>query len=368
MATITPVNVWSSANDWTGDPLRDWLIKVNTNIDNLNTDKVETSDFTDANIKVKYENNADTNAYTDAEKTAVSTISGKSDRAWDTYTGNHNFSGAELEIPNWTAPVVNADWEIAIDTSVSWLSHGIIRYYATEEVFNLPLPVAQLAALNNGFIPKFNASTQEFELVAETTGWGDTITTTVNTIKKDSTAWTSDTYGVLTGAVNSINTTYTTSTSIYVSWTLTVYRNGVRQVQGISEDWVETTPWSGIFDFNTAPLTWDVIDVEYSNQDVTASALIAEKDVTSVSTNYTVLSTDRVVLVNAASWDLTITLPTPINVDTVWVTIKKIDTSWNIVTIATPWSETIDNETTIDILSPFESITTITDGSNYFIK
>lgn len=41
MSTINPVNVWASPNDNTGDLWRDWFIKLNTNIDNLNTDKVE---------------------------------------------------------------------------------------------------------------------------------------------------------------------------------------------------------------------------------------------------------------------------------------------------------------------------------------
>ena len=47
MSTITPVNVWASPNDNTWDTLRDWFIKVNTNIDNLNTDKLEASDISD---------------------------------------------------------------------------------------------------------------------------------------------------------------------------------------------------------------------------------------------------------------------------------------------------------------------------------
>ena len=41
MTTITPVNVWSAPDDNTGDLWREGFIKLNTNIDNLNTDKVE---------------------------------------------------------------------------------------------------------------------------------------------------------------------------------------------------------------------------------------------------------------------------------------------------------------------------------------
>ena len=55
-----------------------WLIhrtKINDNFTNVNNDKVETSAYTDANVKTKYENNADTNAFTDAEKSKLSSLS-----------------------------------------------------------------------------------------------------------------------------------------------------------------------------------------------------------------------------------------------------------------------------------------------------
>ncbi len=71
MAIITPINIGSAPNDGTWDTIRESFNKTNTNIDNLNTDKVETSDYTDADVKTKYESNADTNAFTDAEKTKL---------------------------------------------------------------------------------------------------------------------------------------------------------------------------------------------------------------------------------------------------------------------------------------------------------
>lgn len=43
MAVITLVGIGSAANDGTGDPLRTAMDKINTNITNLNNDKVETS-------------------------------------------------------------------------------------------------------------------------------------------------------------------------------------------------------------------------------------------------------------------------------------------------------------------------------------
>jgi len=81
----------------------------------------------------------------------------------------------------------------------------------------------------------------------------------------DQSGGTSDTYGDLAGTINSTNTTFTVSTTAYVSGSLKVYLNGQLQTQGSSEDWVETTPDSGIFDFITAPETGDEITVTYQS-------------------------------------------------------------------------------------------------------
>ena len=48
--------------------------KLNNNFANLNTDKLETSEFSDANIKIKYEANADTNAFTDTDKDKLDNV------------------------------------------------------------------------------------------------------------------------------------------------------------------------------------------------------------------------------------------------------------------------------------------------------
>lgn len=79
----------------------------------------------------------------------------------------------------------------------------------------------------------------------------------------DQSAGTSDTYGILAGLVNSSNTQYTVSLGSYITGSLTVFLNGQLQTQGTSEDWVETTPASGTFDFVTAPTTGDLITAVY---------------------------------------------------------------------------------------------------------
>lgn len=84
-----------------------------------------------------------------------------------------------------------------------------------------------------------------------------------NELQVDQSGGTSDTYGVLAGTINGSNTTFTTSTP-YETGTLKVYLNGQLLTQGSAEDWVETTPGSGTFDFNTAPESGDEITAYYA--------------------------------------------------------------------------------------------------------
>ena len=72
------------------------------------------------------------------------------------------------------------------------------------------------------------------------------------------------TYGLLAGAVDGTNDTYTVSLGKYGSGKLQVYLNGLIQLQGASDDFVELVPASGTFKFNTPPVTSDIITVVYS--------------------------------------------------------------------------------------------------------
>ena len=72
------------------------------------------------------------------------------------------------------------------------------------------------------------------------------------------------TYALLTGSINGSNTLFTVSQGVYISGTLVVARNGQVLTQGSSNDWVETTPASGTFTFNTAPNTGDILTAWYN--------------------------------------------------------------------------------------------------------
>ncbi len=82
-----------------------------------------------------------------------------------TGTGVNDYGGADsFEIPNSAAPTVNADGEIAVDTTVADFSHGIIKYYSGEEVGVLAMPIAEFTSPANGEVPIYNSTADEFQL------------------------------------------------------------------------------------------------------------------------------------------------------------------------------------------------------------
>lgn len=151
-----------------------------------------------------------------------------------------------------------------------------------------------------------------------TFGGGGT-TTNINNIFVDQSGGTSDTYGALSGTINGSNTTFTVAQGVYASGTLKVYLNGQLQTQGTSEDWDETTPGSGTFDFNTAPVSGDEITVEYQTVDTSSGGQSVNVESAGSATLVTgelstgVSSILNVVESNAASQ--TITLPAAVTAD-----------------------------------------------------
>lgn len=88
-----------------------------------------------------------------------------------TVAGAIDAGGAtSLEIPNGTAPTVNADGEIALDTSVADWSHGIPLIYGGEELGIVAMPIAQFTSPTDGYVIAYNATNDELELVAQSGG------------------------------------------------------------------------------------------------------------------------------------------------------------------------------------------------------
>lgn len=87
-------------------------------------------------------------------------------------------------------------------------------------------------------------------------------------------------------------------------------------------------------------------------------------EITSTTSNMTLGNTNTIVLVNASSGNITITLPSaPITGKR--YTIKKIDNSVNVVIITS--TKTIDGQTSITISNQYEVVNIIYDGNNYYI-
>ena len=83
--------------------------------------------------------------------------------------------------------------------------------------------------------------------------------------------------------------------------------------------------------------------------------------------NHTALVTDLVLLCDATSGVLTISLPAAAPNIGVHYHIKKIDSSGNAVTIDGDGSETIDRDATVDITTQDESLHVVCDGNDWFI-
>lgn len=92
-----------------------------------------------------------------------------------TLTGVIDAGGADsFELPNSAAPTVNADGEIAIDTTVTDFAAGVIKYFSTAEMGVVAMPVAQFGTPTNGAVPTYNATNDQFEMSVPS-GAGDVV-------------------------------------------------------------------------------------------------------------------------------------------------------------------------------------------------
>ena len=97
------------------------------------------------------------------------------------YTGTQDFGASpSLEIPNGAAPTLNADGQVAVDVTVTGFSHGVLKYFASEEMAVVAVPIAQLVSPADGNVLTYNAAAQEWQLSAGGgpsggDAWGDTV-------------------------------------------------------------------------------------------------------------------------------------------------------------------------------------------------
>lgn len=89
--------------------------------------------------------------------------------------------------------------------------------------------------------------------------------------------------------------------------------------------------------------------------------------VTTINSNATLNTSQYVILVNAASTNINITLPNATTAANYQYAIKKIDSSSNSVIISGSNSQTIDGETGISFNTQYEGVVLVNDGNNWFI-
>jgi hypothetical protein len=99
----------------------------------------------------------------------------------------------------------------------------------------------------------------------------------------------------------------------------------------------------------------------------TAWTTTNNKNVATKTANYTALQSDDIIRGDATSGAITITLPTAVGNSGEIFHIKKIDSSANAVTIATTSSQTIDGALTQPILTQYQNITVVSNGSGWDI-
>jgi len=81
-------------------------------------------------------------------------------------TGAVQITAGTMRIPLSTTPTMAVDGDFAIDTLVTDFSHGIMKYFDGEELGVISMPIAQFGTPTGGHVISYNATNDEFELVA----------------------------------------------------------------------------------------------------------------------------------------------------------------------------------------------------------
>lgn len=86
---------------------------------------------------------------------------------------NIDFNGASsLKVPYGATPTISANGHLAVDSTVTDFSTGILKYYGGEEMGVIAMPIGEFTSPTDGHVVAYNATNDEFELVAPSGGGG----------------------------------------------------------------------------------------------------------------------------------------------------------------------------------------------------
>jgi hypothetical protein len=99
--------------------------------------------------------------------------------------------------------------------------------------------------------------------------------------------------------------------------------------------------------------------------DITGNNLLS--NIKTVTGNYSMSISDGVILSNSPSANLTLTLPLASNIPGKYIDIKKIDAGGFQLIVTPQGGNLIDNQSSQVITDQYNSMTLISDGSNFWI-
>jgi len=94
-----------------------------------------------------------------------------------TGTGVYDFGGATtFEIPNSATPTLNANGQIAVDTTVTDFADGVLKYYGGAEMGVVAMPISEFSSPVDGKVIAYNGTTDKFTLTTVSASPGGSTT------------------------------------------------------------------------------------------------------------------------------------------------------------------------------------------------
>jgi hypothetical protein len=159
-----------------------------------------------------------------------------------------------------------------------------------------------------------------------------------------------------------------------------VYAYAAFGPSGVSNEAYNTTTWDDIN--GTAPSKNAIRDalvsgaaingVDISPGNITTTGTVTAGSfllpVVTKTANYTAAFNDTLLFTNCSTGNITITLPTAVNLKGKEFVVKKIDSSSNVTVIKATGAEIIDGETSWTVPGQYQSFSVVSDNTTWYIK